>query len=199
MGNDFSAVILASGLSERMGHPKALLRWDESANFLEHIIREFEQAGCFSIVCLINEITESYFGKIPVSENVKFIINHHPDRGRFYSIKTGLNALTESPFCLIHNVDNPFVNTEILGKLLAKRNPGSWCSPVYKYQGGHPILISNKIIRKITESVISEGWLPDILNQFPKIRVETDNDFILRNINTFEEYKYYFGKEAGSV
>lgn len=198
MGNDFSAVILSSGLSERMGHPKALLRWDDSANFLEHIIREFEQAGCCSIVCLINEITEPYFGKIRVPNNVKFLINHHPDKGRFYSIRTGLIELTDSPFCFIHNVDNPFVNIDIIRKLLSKINPDSWCSPVFKGQGGHPVLISKPIIGNILDTENTETRLSDILNQFPKIKVEMDNDFVLRNINTSEDYKFYFGKQTGS-
>ena len=146
MDTTFSTIILSSGLSERMGQPKALLKWDQSTTFIEKIINEFLKAGSESVICMINEITEPFCKKMIVPQNVKFIVNHHPDWGRFYSIRTGLNEVKDSNFCFVHNVDNPFVSLEAINKLLAKRNPDAWCSPVYMEKGGHPVLLPNSII-----------------------------------------------------
>ena len=189
---NISAIILSSGLSERMGQPKALLNWDRSTTFIEKIIGEFERFGCKQIICMINENIEPTCKSMLVSENVKFVVNHHPDWGRFYSIRTGLNEIIDSDYCFIHNVDNPFVKRSIVKKLCEFRNPESWCSPEFKGRGGHPVLLSNSIIKKIVEVEDLSTTLADLLSAYPRVRVEVDNDFILRNINSPEDYASYF-------
>lgn len=192
MDNSFSTIILSSGFSERMGQPKALLKWDESTTFIEKIINEFIQAGSAKIVCMINERIEPFCKKMTLPTNVEFIVNHHPERGRFLSILTGVGALGESNYCFIHNIDNPFVNVGLIKKLLAHKESGKWCSPVYNGKGGHPVLLSNTIINKIATVTDLNTTLRDILEQFPKISVSTDDENVLRNINTPEEYNLWF-------
>lgn len=175
-----------------MGQPKALLKWDESTTFIEKIINEFIEAGSAKIICMINERIESFCNKLTLPLNVKFIVNNYPDRGRFYSILTGVNALDELNYCFIHNVDNPFVNAGIIKELLTQREPGKWCSPVYNGKGGHPVLLSNRIINKITTVTDLNTTLQDILKQFPKVSVGMNDDTVLRNINTPEDYNTWF-------
>lgn len=192
MDNVFSTVILSSGLSERMGQPKALLKWGESTTFIEKIIDEFIKSGSAKIVCMINERIEPFCKNLTLPSNVKFIVNPYPERGRFYSILTGVSALAEPNYCFIHNVDNPFVSTSIIKELLAQREPGKWCSPIYNGKGGHPVLLSNTIINKITAVTDLNITLQDILKQFPKVAVDMSDDTVLRNINTPEDYNSWF-------
>jgi CTP:molybdopterin cytidylyltransferase MocA len=190
--DSFSAVILSSGLSERMGQPKALLKWDVTTTFIEKIINEFIKAGCTRIICMINGRTEPFCCNLNVSQNVRFVVNQHPDWGRFYSVRTGLREIKESKFCFVHNVDNPFIDSDTLEKLIIKRNPEAWCSPVVMNKGGHPVLLPNTIIRKINETDDLNTVLSDVLSLYPKITVEVNNNTILRNINTPEDYDIYF-------
>ncbi|HZJ74543.1 MAG TPA: NTP transferase domain-containing protein [Perlabentimonas sp.] len=198
MSSDFSTIILSSGLSERMGQPKALLKWDKSTTFIEKIINEFVKAGSTKIVCMINEIIEPACKKLSLPSNVELVVNHHPDWGRFYSIRTGVNALNNSDYCFIHNVDNPFVSTKITDKLWAQRKPGYWCSPNYKGKGGHPVLLSKEITDKISTTSNLDFTLRDILQQFPKIPVSVTDNSILRNLNTPEEYNKRFNPNYSS-
>jgi len=191
MPETISAVILSSGLSERMGQPKALLKWSQSTTFIEKIIGEFERFGCKQIICMINEITEPTCKKLAVPQNVKFVVNHHPDWGRFYSIRTGLSEVKDSDYCFIHNVDNPFVNINTIEKLYSKRSHDVWCSPVFKDKGGHPVLIPNPIITKIAEVQDLNTTLADVLNLYPKVKIEMEDGSIHRNINTPEDYTNY--------
>ena len=188
MENKISAVILSSGFSERMGKPKALLKWNESATFIEKIIYEFENSGCGKIICVINEIIEPLLSKLKFGPNVQFVVNPRPELGRFGSIKLGVKEIIESDFCFIHNVDNPFINNKTIEKLHSVRNTGAWCSPVYSGKSGHPVLLPNAILSKINEIDDLNTILSDILNKYPVIRVEAEDDSILRNINTPEEY-----------
>jgi molybdenum cofactor cytidylyltransferase len=192
MKSTFSVIILASGLSERMGEPKALLKWDNSKTFLEKIINEYIMAGCSRIVCMVNIKTEPFCRNLKIPKNVKFVINPHPEWGRFYSIRTGSQEVLDSDYCFIQNVDNPFVQVEIIEKLYSQRSSEAWCSPVFMGKGGHPVLLPQFIIQKINKVDNLDLTLLDVLKPCRRISVETDSDTILRNINTPEEYKKYF-------
>lgn len=192
MGCDYSTIILASGLSVRMHKPKAMLQWDKSTTFLEKIISEYSKSSCSHIICVINNKVETFLQKLEIPQNVKFVLNTHPEWERIYAIKTGLQEVHDCKHCFIQNVDNPFVNVEIIEKLYAARSSEAWSSPVYKEKGGHPVLIPQLIIQKIIRTTNNNTTLLDILKPFPRIKVETENDLILRNINTPEDYKRYF-------
>lgn len=193
-----SAIILSSGFSERMGKPKAFLKWNESTTFIEKIINEFNNFGCEKIVCIINNIIEPSCSLLNVPESVKFIVNPHPEKGRFGSIKIGVSEIVNSEFCFIHNVDNPFINIDTLGKVYSVKSHNAWCSPVYKGKGGHPVLLPQTILKKIEEINNPDTILSNVLNNYYVNKVEVNNDSILRNINTPEEYSAYFHSEENS-
>ena len=196
MDNNCSAVILGSGLSERMGKPKALLHWDESTTFLEKIINEYNKADCSEIICMINIKTKDFCNTLNLPSNIKFVMNLHPEWGRFYSIKTAVQALKEIDYCFIQNVDNPFVSIDLIEKIYSERNSYAWCSPMYNEKGGHPILIPKYIFNKIPEVKINDMSLLDFLIPFQRIIIETDDDTILKNINTPEDYTLFLKSKS---
>lgn len=187
------AIILSAGFSERMGQPKALLKWNRSTTFIEKIINEFCSFNCNPVICVINKSIEPDCRRLRLPSRVKFIINEHPESGRFSSVRTGINEITEADFCFIHNVDNPFVNRDVISRLFALRDPGAWCSPVYAGKGGHPVLIPSSVIGEIAGTHDLTTTLADILNSFPRINMEMPDDTLLRNINTRDDYNKYWG------
>ena len=188
MEGNFSAVILASGLSERMGQPKALLQWDNSITFLEKIVNEYSKAGCTEIIYVINKKIEPFCKDLNLPTEAKPVMNLHPEWGRFYSIKIGTQEAKDCDFCFIQNVDNPFVDVEIIKTIYSERNSEAWCSPVYKEKGGHPILLPKWIIQKMPQINDNDTSLLDFLNPFKRIKIEAPNDLILRNLNKPEDY-----------
>ena len=192
MDNNCAAVILSSGLSERMGKPKALLQWDDSTTFIEKTINEYIKAGCDKIICTVNKINEPLCKSLNLQSNVMFVLNEHPEWGRFYSIRIASQEAKVSDFCFIQNIDNPFVSSEIIDRIWENRDLNSWCSPIYKGKGGHPVLLSQGIIQQIHNSNKQDITLHDILKPFQRVNIEVDTDTILRNINTPEEYSKYF-------
>jgi CTP:molybdopterin cytidylyltransferase MocA len=194
MDSSCAAIILSSGLSERMGEPKALLKWDHSKSFLEKIISEYTEAGCRKIVCTINAKTEALCNNLNLPSAVKFVLNQHPEWGRLYAISIAAHELLESDFCFVQNVDNPFVTAELIDNIYSGKSPDAWCSPVHNGKGGHPVLLPQMIIQKIAETKTTGITLNDILKPCRRINVEIDSDNIFRNINTPEEYAVYFKK-----
>jgi CTP:molybdopterin cytidylyltransferase MocA len=188
MDKNTSVIILSSGLSQRMGKPKALLNWDDSTTFLEKIIDEYYRASLGKIICMINRIIEPACRSMKMPGNVKFIVNEHPEWGRFYSIKSGTAEAKDSDFCYIQNVDNPFISIKTIEALFEKRDPGAWCSPVYSGKNGHPVLLPGIILKEISRIENLDTILSDILKKYRVNRVEVDDEAILRNINTPDDY-----------
>lgn len=116
------------------------------------------------------------------------VLNHHSEKERFYSIQCGLKALEDSDFVFIHNVDSPFADLELLAQLYEKRKQADYVKPVFENRGGHPILISNKIVEKVLQIESSQMTFKTFLNEFVCEKVESDNDHIFTNINSESDY-----------
>lgn len=191
---EFPAIILSAGESSRMGIPKLSLQFDENNIFLQKIVKEFMDFGCNEIIVVINEIGNKYLkeNKVFLPENVKIVINKHPEWHRFYSLKIGVNALSETNNCFVHNVDNPFVSQSTLENLTKKTNKADYINPQYDGKGGHPFLISCLIQNDIKSATEDELHLKEFLNKYKRLKVDVADEKILANINTKEEYKKYF-------
>ncbi len=75
--NQPAVIILAAGLSERMGESKANLRFSEEESFLDHIIYVYKRFGVSKIVLVVNEFFDSeHFVQ---DENLKIVINQQPE------------------------------------------------------------------------------------------------------------------------
>jgi molybdenum cofactor cytidylyltransferase len=192
---DYSVIILAAGKSSRMGMPKWSLQFDEKSSFIEHIISEYHSFGCKEIILVINETDYSSFVEknYKLSENVVVVINNHPEWDRFYSLKLGAKELSNSQPVFVHNVDNPFVNPIVLSELLKNRDIFDLSVPEYEGRGGHPILLSEKIIQGIISTKKNTLHFREFLDRFIKKKVTVDDSRVLVNINSSIDYNNYFG------
>ena len=190
-------IILAGGISNRFGMPKPFLSFDSNSSFLEKIVSVYQEFGCCDVVLVMNQKHSPLFcSTIPelFRSKIKIIYNSRTELGRFYSIKLGVDSLTDSDYCFIQNIDNPFTDTNILKLLFESREENSYVSPAHLNKGGHPILLPRMIISKIREEKNIERNTKEFLNQFNKINVGVKNDKVLANINTPEDYEIYFKK-----
>lgn len=191
---EYSVIILAAGKSARMGSSKALLKYNKKETFIEHIINEYIDFGCIQIVILSNVIDAKWYSEnaSKFSDNVKIVINQYPEWHRFYSLKIGAKSLSEVHSVFVQNVDNPFVNHNVLDKLMNESQQTDYISPQYNGKGGHPIFLSEKIIADVRATKEDQLHFREFLNQYPKKKVQVDDDKVLVNINTIDEYHKYF-------
>lgn len=191
---DFSAIILAAGKSSRMGVSKSFLKYNEQETFIEHIINEYLNFGCKQVVIITNVIDAKWFivNAHNFSGNIKILINHHPEWHRFYSLKMATEKIINEEYVFVHNVDNPFVNIDVLIELMINRNQADYISPEFNGKGGHPILLSRRIIKDVRATEEDQIHFKEFLNKYPKKKVPVDDKKVLVNINTLEEYRKYF-------
>ncbi len=187
-----SAIILAAGLSERMGKHKALLAFNDNTNFVQHIAESMIAAGCNNIIVVTNPVLFNFFNENNILNNtkIKIVVNDKPELGRFRSIKIGLKMIGDNNV-FIHNCDNPFCSHFLLKDLFLVLNKKSYVVPLYNDKGGHPILLSKFICNYLLKIEADDVNLKKILSQFIKKEVITTDNKILFNVNTPEDYNTF--------
>lgn len=185
-----SVLILAAGFSSRMKEPKFALKFDDERNFLEKIIDEYLEFNCDDIVVVLNEkgilLTEEL--KLHFPKNVKIIKNQYPEKERFYSLQIGLMSLANSKQVFIQNVDNPFVDQDILSLVYKHADEADYIVPAYKGKGGHPILVNQNISETIITDKNYDQNLKVYLEKFVKLKVECFSKKVIININNINDY-----------
>ncbi|MFO7873139.1 MAG: NTP transferase domain-containing protein [Bacteroidales bacterium] len=193
-GKAFSAIILAAGKSERMGRQKLLLPFDASQTFVERCVEVFAAFGCAEIIVVVNEHGLNNIGSILPKwlANMKVVTNHTPGKGRFVSLQKGLFALEQRCPVFLHNVDSPFVTCETLKLLTQHAGKADYVRPVYHGEYGHPVLVSPHIVHDLLSEESGDIHVRKYLSKYSQYFVEVDNQLILANINTPDDYHHYF-------
>jgi len=190
----FSVVILAAGFSKRMGMPKFSMPFDRNSTFLEHLLQQYSDFGAHKIQLVIqqNELDLIATRLSQKFERFNICTNPFPEKGRFFSLKTALKTLSTNLPVLIHNIDNPFVDKDVVGKLLEYVPEYDYILPEYQERGGHPFCISTDLSEKIRSIDNDEQHLKEYLRSFRHIRIAVASPNVLVNINTPDDYRQYF-------
>jgi CTP:molybdopterin cytidylyltransferase MocA len=189
-----SVVILAAGFSERMGREKFALMFDDTHSFLEKISETYAAFGCNEIIVVLSRkgmALKDTLG-LKLSDRVTFVENKHPEKERFYSLQNGLRALKQSEYVFIQHIDNPFVEPELLKRLFEMCEEGIYVVPSYMGKGGHPVLVSLKIVEAIVKHSDVQVKLNEFLKEFTRLKIETESCSILYNINDPDTYRNMF-------
>ena len=191
---NISVIILAGGDSERLKFPKPFLLFSSRVTFIEKLIRVYSVFGCRKIITVINlkYFDEEYFFKLKKFSTATFVINRHPESGKFYTLKSGISKLSNEKYCFIQNIDNPFTNLSLLKRLYNAKSTGGYSVPVFKGKGGHPVLIGNRIIKGIKSERSNDINLRTFLNKYQRVETPTNYEKITANINTLNDYRKYF-------
>ena len=184
------AIILAAGLSTRMGVCKTTLPWYDGKTLLRYQAEQFLLANITPIVVLGSH---NAYRRSDCPTGSKIVINSNCDRGKTSSILTGLNVLPECfSSVIISAVDQPR-SADIYRILLQKYNRGKALivAPCKGDRLGHPLLFSSQLLPELKAVNDSTFGLRQIIKDWHnKIRkVEVENLDIFIDLNSFEVYK----------
>ncbi len=190
---DCTVLILAAGESKRMGMAKCLLLSASQKTFIEAIVEGYSQFGCSQIVVVIGEENASKLStELPdFCCRISFVINDNPSWGRFYSLKAGLSKCIPNSPVFVHNIDNPFVCSDVLDCLLRSLSSNDFVYPEHKGRGGHPVLLGSLVCQSIINFNENDVSLKEYLNKFKGKGVEVEEAGVKLNINTLTDYKTY--------
>ncbi|HWZ43399.1 MAG TPA: NTP transferase domain-containing protein [Candidatus Saccharimonadales bacterium] len=146
-----SAIILAAGMSKRMGAPKQLLRL-AGATLLEHALNNVRQSRAQEIILVLGHEAEAIRQQMPL-DNVKVIVNPNYQEGMGVSLRMGLSAIApESRGAMIVLADQPLVRPATLDILIERHrelNP-QIVIPVYRGFRGNPVLLDRSVFPELS-------------------------------------------------
>jgi molybdenum cofactor cytidylyltransferase len=192
-----SAIILSAGSSRRMGKPKALLQIGNKT-FLQHIIDEVESAGIKNNIVVLGFESQKILETLSIF-NGTIIFNEAWEQGQLSSIIAGINALNtiDCEGVLICPVDHPMISTVLIKKLVEvfQHSRKKIVIPAYQGRRGHPIIISSELFAEIKKASLAIGLREVVHAHENDIElVSTDEEGIIINIDTPEDFEKYIGK-----
>lgn len=191
MTNRIAAIVLAAGLSSRMGQQKMLLPWGKST-VINTVVDQIKAARLSTIVVVTgkdkNEIEKSLSG-----EPVTIVYNsHYKDDNMAISLQTGLRELPASiSAALIFLGDQPQIEPNVIEMIIAyyQRSDAKIIIPQFMGKKGHPWLLDRSLWNQI---LLSKP--PPIMRDFQlqhnhQIKfVNVNSDTILKDLDTFDDY-----------
>lgn len=147
-------VLLAAGLSTRMGKPKPLLEW-QGVPLVRYQVRQLVEGGADTVIVVTGH-EAGRVGDALAGSGARLI--HNPDfrSGRASSLRAAACALGSEPAAIVLlNVDQPR-RAQTIALLLAAHHDGGNLITVPAYEGrrGHPIVLSGRLLpelRHVTE------------------------------------------------
>jgi molybdenum cofactor cytidylyltransferase len=184
-------IILAAGESKRMGFPKMLLTFN-GKTMIENVIGNVKGSEIDNIMVVLGADREALF-KLVRKTFVKHCYNDNFKEGMLSSVKCGFKNLPlDFEAVLIFQGDQPFIPVKVINMVIeGYRISGKGIViPAYDKKRGHPLLIDRKYRDEIDKLDIREG-LRSLAHKFSDdvMEVETNDPGILKDFDTFEEYK----------
>jgi molybdenum cofactor cytidylyltransferase len=196
MGNNISAILLAAGLSSRMGQPKLLLPWGRTT-VLERVVSTFAAAGMEEIIVVTGGAREQIEGLVAGLAKdfpVRAVYNPEYSHGEMLSsIQSGLAGLNSS-ICaaLIGLGDQPQVREETVRRICAvyikTRSP--LVIPSFQNRRGHPWLAAFTLWPKILALPISTTPRQFLNSYAGQVEYVAADRSILQDLDTPEDYAH---------
>ncbi len=195
-----SGILLAAGLSTRMGQPKQLLPFGKST-IVETVVDNMLEAKFREVIVVVGHCADQ-IQDLLVERPVKIVFNPNYREGMLTSAQAGIwslnfaNARNKSDrdaFSLML-VDQPFITSELIDKVIdayAQTDKGI-VLPSYNYKRGHPVIFHHQYANDILTLDAESGGVRSLFKSHSEdihyVPVNTDD--VLRDIDYREDYEH---------
>jgi molybdenum cofactor cytidylyltransferase len=189
------AVVLAAGLSTRMGRPKPLLPLANGETFVTQIVRSFLDSGVDDVVVVLGHEADAVAAKL-IERGVaaRFVVNDAYQTGQLSSVLRGLNAIDRPGVraMLLTLVDVPLVSPATIRAVIDryKVTNAPIVRPVRGDEHGHPVLIDRSLFALLRTADPEAGAKPIVRDHVSAAgNVAVDDDGAFFDIDTPEAYE----------
>ena len=185
----FGAVVLAAGLSTRMGDNKLLLPWRDGQPIVAHVAAKYVRAGIDETVVVTGRDAADVRAAV-AGLGVRCV--HNPDfadGGMISSVQAGLRALDAGlAAAFIQPADMPLAPVHVILRLAAAHVAGFSVAPVCEGRRGHPMLLDRAAWEKML--AVARGGMPrDGLDMARLRTLDVADPGVLVDVDTRNAYE----------
>lgn len=190
-----SAIIMASGKSERMGTNKLLLEY-RGMTFIENTLEKVLKENFYEFAIVVSDKkvkrkVQDYIKNLETDEKKIYIVdNKKSEKGQSESIKIGLKTLGKCDGYMFFSCDQPFLTSDTIKKILKNFNLEKITIPEYNGKRSLPVIFGENFKEELLKLEGDTGGKTVISNHPDKIRtVEIENSDEGKDIDTKEDYE----------
>lgn len=189
-----AAVILAAGLSSRMGRCKALLTC-RGVSFLRGLCDRLSAAGIEDRWVVLGPASTAARDTLPADwPDARVLFNPAPERGMLSSLHLALQALPPAiAWLLVAPVDHPAVRTETLRLLVqaADAAPGNAIVlPRSDQRRGHPVVFGRALFPELLALPADQGAREVVRRDPARVReIAVEDPGVWRDVDTPADYE----------
>ena len=203
------AILLAAGISDRMGSSKPLLKIGQTT-FVEHILDQIDTVPEIEATIVVLGARAQLI-KDAVDFGKATPIQHRGYKeGMFSSVRAGARAVLRKlpalEAVLVCLVDMPLVEAETYARVVRAYQPDRDDVVMAAHQGesGHPILLSRALVERLGDVSLAapaEDTLAEFIEAHAERRryVEAHDPNVLININTPDAYRTHLGEDPTTL
>ena len=188
-------LLLAAGLSRRMGTVKLNLPLADGRTVLEHATDSLLRAGVEHVVLVLGGHEQEIRAGYRYADRVHITVNPDYEQGMFTSVRSGLRAildLGDFDAFLLHPGDLPQIAPSTVDLLCREFEPGvaDIVLPDLGGRGGHPALCSMTYAHWIMFEDYPEGMRSLLREEADRVRrVQVQDRGVLADLDTPEDYR----------
>lgn len=191
-----AAILLAAGLSRRMGRPKLLLDL-RGTPIIRHTAERLLEAGLEQVLVVVAPQHDA-LAKALEGLPVRFAVNPTPEAGQGSSVGAGIRALPAGiTAALIALGDQPGISIEVVRALLdALKIPGkSIAAPRYADGLGNPVLFGAEVFPELLDLPGDRGARSVVEKEPSRLAVVAVASPMPRDLDTPEDYERLSGSD----
>ncbi|MDW3194105.1 MAG: nucleotidyltransferase family protein [Cytophagales bacterium] len=186
-----SAIVLAAGLSRRMGMENKMGLMYQGKPIVHHVIDQLTKSTVFETIIVTSEVSQDLF------PNHDIILNEHYQTGMTSSIQAGVRAASaHTEGYMICLGDQPLIQTEDYDHIVNafsenfRDNPSSIIAPTYGGKKGNPVVFPFTFKEVILNHEEPEGCKSIIQSNKQHVHaIEMSTNHVLQDIDTPTDYK----------
>ncbi len=189
-----SAIILAAGMSTRMGQNKLLLKF-KGKPLIAHAVDTLLASEVDEVVVVLGHQAEEVRNQLQ-GRRVRLVQNPDYREGLSTSVRIGVRAVSpQAEGIMIYLADQPLLQPADVNCLTrafaqAKQVNKSIVVPLFHGQRGNPVIL-NASYRETILEVIGDVGCKSIIKRYPDkvFAVEMETDHVVRDVDNIDDYE----------
>ena len=194
-----AGILLAAGMSTRMGEPKALLDWGGEP-LVRYQVRQLREAGADEVVVVLGHRGDDVHREMRGLE-CRTVLNATYQLGRAGSLRAGAKAVSrEAETIVVLNVDQPRAAALIRAVIEARTPEAAAARPAHGGRHGHPVALAGRLRGELLEASEEDGGLRGVLAAHADAIVDAPaGEECLLDLNTRAEYEAALAARAADA